>query len=209
MGQLPEYFEYIRETGRETYMFPFSYDETSQSFTIASKTIHVSDFDPYTFNAHELGIDDEEVPADEIENHALLLPIAGGIIVGPALNEWAAGNASKIWPAVKVMYDSYASFYMNPEDIPFDAGHGHMGFSAHPLRDNQGINLQVLGNCACLGPLGISNIFRDQFEHGYALYELHNADSQAQRTSLYAGLGYVARIATGKEAVQSQLFETA
>lgn len=69
-----------------------------------------------------------------------------------------------------------------------------MGFSAG-RRELGGIGVQVMGNCACMGPEVEGVFINDQFEHGFAEYGFHNADYSWQRASLCAGMGHMALLA--------------
>jgi hypothetical protein len=89
----------------------------------------------------------------------------------------------------------FASFLSNPDELPLqdEDGFGFMGFNAH-LQENEGLRLQVFGNCACMGPEWPGDLIHG-VENEFAEYHLHNADTQAQRVSLYAGLGHLASLA--------------
>jgi hypothetical protein len=71
-----------------------------------------------------------------------------------------------------------------------------MGFASRILEEGR-INLQVWGDCACLGS-AYGGLFRDVMEKGFVEYELHNADSQVQRAALYAGIGHLAHLASSE-----------
>jgi hypothetical protein len=60
--------------------------------------------------------------------------------------------------------------------------------------ESGGLHVQTLGNCACLG-LAADGVMVRGLQEGYGEYELHNADTTAQRVSLYAGLGHLAHMA--------------
>ncbi len=145
------------------------------------------------FNPDELGLNDG-IDIDEMSQHAALITIMGDAIVGPGLHEWVEANPKALAVTYKVMYEAHVAFLDDPSQSPTEHTTSYIGF-ASGLRKYGGIGLQVLGSCACMGPNPQSDYFDEQFENGFAEYDLHNADKQVQRTSLYAGLGHLARLA--------------
>jgi hypothetical protein len=69
------------------------------------------------------------------------------------------------------MHKAYAAFLDDPSQISGEKGVGHMGFASGP-REYGGIHLQVMGDCACMGPSPHSFYITNQFENGYAEYDL-------------------------------------
>lgn len=208
MSVLPSYFEYRIDCGDDSDLYSFMYDDSVQQFVVAGKTIAAEDFDPYTFNSYELKLNGNISPLDydDMPNHAVLLPGHGAIIAGPKLHEWAANNPGEVTRAAKMMHKLFTSLVEDPEEIPSSEG-GFMGF-ASSLREGGGLHFQVFGNCACMGPDPCSGVINGQFEAGFVEYSLHNADSQVQRASLYAGIGHLARLARGLQPAQLELFES-
>lgn len=207
MSKVPGYFEYLQEAGRGSGLSSFVYDQTARQFLIDDQTVALKDFDPYNYNPYVLnGIDYEGLPVTAMPETALLIPSHGGLIVGPNLHNWAQENIDSVLAATDVMHEAYTQFVEDsPDDISSERSVGHFGFNAG-LREDGGIHLQVLGDCACMGPDPHSHTIEGHFENGYAQYELHNADYPMQRASLYAGLGYLAFLAEGRDPAQATLF---
>jgi hypothetical protein len=133
----------------------------------------------------------------------------GGPISCPRLRDWVTANPERVREAIPVMHDVYKSFLDEPDDMPVleENHHTHMGFAAGIYRESdeyRGVGLQVLGNCACLGINPMSHKVKGGSENGFVEYDLHNADTNAQRVSLFAGLGYLATLASAPE--QFKLF---
>lgn len=199
MSELPGNFKWWQEHyGGKIPDFmclqPFLYDHESKSFLIGKdkQTLAVTDFDPYTYN--DYGREEQAIrEIEELTQHPALLQIVSGPIVTPRLHGWVQEAQNEFAEqTVRLMHDVYSMFYEEP--IPFETGGGFMSFEAG-VRQDGAIGLQVLGNCACFGPKYSTGMFEEGVEHGFAEYELHNADSQAQRISLYAGLGHLAKLA--------------
>jgi hypothetical protein len=200
VAEIPSYFEFLKEQGEKTDLYLFSYNRESRVFTIGEAEVALQEFDPYTFNPFALHLDRDGIEVNDIPNHPALLPGFGDIILGPKAHEWAQSHPHELAATFSVLYESYTSFFADTSFIPTEADTSHMGFAAG-WREYGGIGLQVLGNCACMGPDPYSGKIKGMFEHGYAEYDLHNADTQAQRASLYAGLGHIARL-TSEENLQ-------
>lgn len=214
MTGIPHYFEYLKEKGDRSRVYPFAYDQSVQGFVIAKRTVALEDFDPHTFNFHELGLDGEEVDFDDLSEQALVIPSFGALIAGPRLHEWAKRHPREVAAARQVMREAFRSLTADDEllaDMLDEEGSsddpvGHLGFAASLRGEAAGVHLQVLGNCACMGPDPHGNYIEGQFEEGFAEYGLHNADSQAQRASLYAGLGHLAWLTDARQPGQGRLF---
>jgi hypothetical protein len=196
--KLPEHFQFWQERGGipdYVDLLPFKYEYESSSFRVGSAAIDIHDFDPYTFNSYQLNIRGEGIQLPEIFDHAVLLPNMGAPITTPVLYEWTHKNPNQLPGATAVMKEVFASFLSNPDELPLqdEDGFGFMGFNAH-LQENEGLRLQVFGNCACMGPEWPGDLIHG-VENEFAEYHLHNADTQAQRVSLYAGLGHLASLA--------------
>jgi hypothetical protein len=202
---VPEYFEYLRDAGEKSRVYPLYYDESTKWFELGGLPIPLTDFDPYGMSPVSLGIEDRDLEIDELAYTPLMLPSFGPVIVGPKLHVWAYENPDRVANTARVMHEAFITFMDDPEEIPFSNDGGFMGFAAG-LREGGGIGLQVMGNCACMGPDPNGFLIRDRMEVGFAEYDLHNADSQAQRASLFAGLGHMARLSVQREPAQKQLF---
>jgi hypothetical protein len=192
MSEIPEFYQYRKKEGEKSQLHPFSYRSEDGTFIIAETEIPVAHFDPYSFNPHLLDIDSEGLEIDEIANYPVMIPNYGNLIAGPKLHKWADTKPSELFDAYKVMHEAFTSFIDNASDISGERSRSHMGFCSG-LSEYGGVHLQVWGNCACMGSTPHGLYVRDKSEHGFAEYDLHNADVQAQRTSLYAGLGHLAR----------------
>lgn len=214
--QLPSYFEYLRQEDPEATapLTPFSFDASTQEFVINGRRMDAAEFDPESI---DLADDSDAIQVSELPNHSLYLPTTfGDVVAGPALHRFTTAHPQffrvAINNTVAVMADVYESFLDEDqklfEDYPeidiYTSG-GHIGFNAGHREDDT-IGLQVLGNCACLGPTGNGWLIEGRVEHGFAEYGLHNADSQTQRASLYAGIGHLAFLADGTPPRQGTLF---
>jgi hypothetical protein len=202
MSELPHFFEYLKEHPQEDHpllgkfdLYPFAYDDEAECFTVGPTRIHPHEFDPYTFNPYVLGIKDRGIELDDLPEHPAVLPGFGAVILGPRAHEYAMTNVDG-HNVIKVMHDVFTSFLADPSDFPLRENVGHLGFAAWQ-REDGGFGLQVVGDCACSNP-NLQGLHVQGMENGWAEYDLHNADSVAQRTSLYAGLGHIAHLA-GKE----------
>ncbi|NNN21649.1 MAG: hypothetical protein HKL80_06565 [Acidimicrobiales bacterium] len=194
MSEIPSFFNYLKSEGDKSGLYPFAYVNEDKAFSIGDGKVALTDFDPYTFSSDELGLGDG-IDIDEMPQQAALISIMGGVIIGPKLHEWVEANPKVLADTYKVMYEAYVAFLDDLSQVPAERTTSHMGF-ASGLREYGGIGLQVLGNCACMGPNPQSYYIDGQFEHGFGEYDLHNADSQVQRASLYAGLGHLAQLTT-------------
>jgi hypothetical protein len=203
MPELPSYFEYklanpIKD--EDSGLYGFIYNEAELTFTIGRTTIPAKDFDPYRFSSLDLDdADDEAIELSGLTEQHAVLPDFSGVIGCPKLHDWVWENPEALHAARKVMHAAFSAVIDKPEDFPFeDDEHGFMGFAAKLRQGNGergGLHLQVFGNCACMGP-HFDGLFIQGMEHGFAQYDLHNADLPAQRLGLYAGFGYLARLAS-------------
>lgn len=191
---LPSFYEYLKEHGKTTGLFAFDYDRDQQKFFIGGETTDLADFDPYSYSP-DLEAENEEVSFDEMRDLPLMIPILSGVIGGPRLHQWAKENPDTLREtAVEIMHNAFTS--LADEEFARDIKNepaGFMGFDSG-VRQHGGIHLQVFGSCACMGVSQDGMFINEGVEKGFGQYELHNADSQAQRTSLYAGLGHIARL---------------
>jgi hypothetical protein len=193
--ELPSYFEHMKTRGdSKSYLWPITYDSRARQFHIGSKSVQLTEFDPYEFSPDALGLEETDLEITEMALHPLMIPDFGSVIGGPKLHNWAARNpehASR--EGIDAMYEALTSL-VDGEGISKEAD-GHTGFDLQ-VRNQGALNLQVWGNCACLGVNLEGLLVVDGMEKGYAQYDLHNADTQAQRASLYAGIGHLARLAS-------------
>lgn len=201
MELLPSYFSYKREVGEEaSNLFSFSYDRDQKLFLIDDKSVQLADFDPYTFVPDNFDLDWDGMPIGKIRDYPAMLPVTGAIITGPKLHEWTQANPDQVSQASEVMKEVFVAI-ADPKVVEvvedMEESEGIFGFISGS-REDGGVHLQVFGNCSCMGPDPDGLFVNDPFvEHGFAEYSLHNADSQEQRASLYAGLGHLAALAGG------------
>lgn len=201
MPDLPSHFEYQLGKPPEDRLglYEFSYDDASKAFTVGSTAIKTTDFDPYRFTPHLLdGADQEAIDLAAAADYYALMPDFDAVIACPKLHTWVNENPDVLPPTREVMHRALTSVIDNPEEVSFeDDEHGFMGYAAH-LQEYSGepnsLHLQVIGNCACMGR-GLYNLYIKGMEHGFAQYDMHNADLPAQRVGLYAGLGHLAKLA--------------
>lgn len=203
---LPSYFEHLKEAGDSSGLQPFTYDASINSFLVSDKRVPAESFDPYVYNPYELGLEEEGLGFEEISRHSLIIPSFGRVIATPKFHSFIKENPKAVGSAINVMKNAYSKLGDIPEGFADEeVSYSHLGFAAGFL-ENGDLRLQVLGNCACLGPTPHGNYLHDKYENNFAEYDLHNADTQAQRTSLYAGLGHMAFIADGLQPAQQALF---
>jgi hypothetical protein len=174
------------------------------TFNLGNSRIQVTDFDIDSVINH-VPLEEPQIAIDKLPETPLSMPALGNIVGGPKLHNWAKTNSEKIDGTVDVMKKAYQAFYEESLDLPRDDIISHVGFASE-LQPNGGIVLQVMGNCACLGPDPTRFKFADTMENGFTEYDLHNTDTQAQRASIIAGLGHIAFMAGGKEPVAQTLF---
>lgn len=195
---LPSYFETKRNKWDEAVsgLLPFQYDADNREFQIGETSIELAEFDPYKFTPDVDEDDAGNIPIDQMHEHPLMISVMSGVIGGPKLHEWATANSQVLAKeATEVMHQAFVSLI--DEEFASEVKNetaGFMGFDAG-VRENGGVVLQVFGNCACLGVSQDGLFVYDGMENGYGQYELHNADNQPQRASLYAGIGHLARLA--------------
>jgi hypothetical protein len=210
MAKLPDYFEYFKEhhPGERTNLSPMYYDQSVRYFFIGETKVALEDYDPYTYRRRSRICEEEGEHAglfvDEIADHPLMIPAMGTVIAGPKLHEFVQADPSHVERARGVMVDAFKQF-CDELPVEIESSGGHLGFSSSLDRDGA-IHLQVLGDCACLGATPDEGVIHGKIEHGFATYALHNADTQAQRASLYAGLGHLARLVDDKDVAQASLF---
>ncbi|MBC7546328.1 hypothetical protein H7171_01120 [Candidatus Saccharibacteria bacterium] len=197
MSQLPKYLQYLAETDTNTTLQPFSYDTANKSFLVADIPVPLKDFDPYNFDPFGAGLDGIGLHVDEIGRHPLYLSIlAGRLVVSPSLHEWAKTHSSEVVQTWQVIRDAYQHLEVNFKSgvLMENRSTSHIGFVAG-LRDYGSIHLQTMGDCACMGPVVDGTYVFEQFENGWGEYEIHNAFENAQQSSLFAGMGHLARLA--------------
>lgn len=195
MSQLPQYYEYLARNGERSDTHPFKYIEEEANFNIGSLAIPVLEFDPYTFNPFDFGIDYEGIPVEEMPDHPALLTSMSRIIGGPKLHDWVKTNQVAVSETYLVMTSVYKKFVPKLTKKLSKRSTSLWGFNSGLTRAGD-IHLQVMGDCACSGPDPDGDVIDGLNEAGYSAYYLHNTDTQAQRTSLYAGLGHLARLAS-------------
>lgn len=198
-AKVPGYFETKRDQWNEpnSDLLPFDYDANGQEFKVGETALELAEFDPYKSSPDVEEDGAGSIPIDKMHEHPLMIPTMSGVIGGPKLHEWATANSELVAKeATEVMHRAFVSLI--DEEFASEVKNvsaGFMGFDAG-ARENGGVVLQVFGNCACLGVSQDGLFVYDGMENGYGQYELHNADSQAQRASLYAGIGHLARLAS-------------
>lgn len=197
MSKLPSYFERkIEEDDVVLPVFPFSYVESDSEFDIAGERISLRQFDPFEFSGFH--IEDKAIPYSRMTDYPVLIPGFGGLIAGPKLHDFAVQNSNALIDSSRAMERAYFTLEPDHRDTDTDyLGPGFMSFRAW-VREHGGIGLQVLGNCACSGPDLHSYFIRDGIEEGFAEYDLHNTDTQAQRAAIYAGMGHLAFLAASE-----------
>jgi hypothetical protein len=196
MKELPEYFQHhARNHPDKKDLYNLRYDAPRSLFLIGSVEIAAEDYEPHGFNPYAHGVQNKGIDTKRMAQYPLLLPgYYGRPIGGPRLHEYVASNPESVEAAVKVMIDLFSRLEPQIPAEDLKEGGGFMGFNAYQNEDTS-LRLQVFGNCACLG-VSYPGVYLEGVEKGFAEYDLHNADSQSQRASLYAGLGHLAFLAS-------------
>lgn len=202
MSRLPRYFEYLRVRGEPgEFAFSFLYKAETETFIIADQKVRLETFDPYMFVGCNIDLSGKSVKMIDTPKHPALIPTLGGIILGPMLHEFVAKEPHTLHESTQVMRSAFTAlepaFSQDLDNTEYPGG--YTGF-ATSLRHDGGICFQVPGNCACLDvDMVSSGVFDEGFDAGFAQYALHNADTQSQRASLYAGMGHLARLASEQQ----------
>ncbi|MEX0934436.1 MAG: hypothetical protein WDZ42_01405 [Candidatus Saccharimonadales bacterium] len=198
MESIPEEQEQL-QTQREKliveYFQPFYYDSSNQQFVVGVDEEKV-DLDSLGDRPFSL-VDITEDTADVVKLEApLLLNGFGNLVVRPKLKSFLIEisrdpeKREKLETDTrKVMIDTYKRFRPTDQIVDSEAI-DHMSFRAQVSSDGRFI-LTTLGNCACLGPEGS----RLDIFNMYDEYTFHNIDTPFQAVSLYAGAGYLAKVA--------------
>jgi hypothetical protein len=194
MAQLPEFYKHLSAKGERSKAQPFQYIEENRHFLIGGEILDLVKFDPYTYVPDELGIDYEGILPEEMPDHPALIRGFGPIIGGPKLHTWVLSNREAVREVHKVIIDAYQILDPDlPKSVLKRSG-SHMSFDSY-LDSYDHLTLITFGNCACMGP-DPDGTFIEGNEAGFSEYVLHNADLRAQRSSLYAGFGHIARLAS-------------
>lgn len=182
--------------------YPFYYDADTKMFVVGDRKVAVAEFDPFRLVAEKLEYDDDtdSLPFDELAEHPLMLPGFGAPLSGPKLLAWVKEHMGSLTPDIaRVIAEAYQQFEPDVDIETLIGAGSHIEF--HASVDEFGRpRFQTLGSCACLSVDVDSYILEPGgeipgVEAGFAEYDLHNADTKAQRASLFAGLGHAARLA--------------
>lgn len=210
MSNLPQFFYRNREYSDETFqefgtgLVAFEYDIEYEHFKIGDRHVAQENFDPFKY-IPELGDKEKQLTPDEMPEHPLMLYPITGPIGSPILHSWVRQNPEQVLEVRELIHKVFVSFYDNDEEIELGEAVGAWGFESHVTEDG-GVHLQTLGDCACMGLTPHSHVIEGRLENDFGQYDYHNTDSQAQRVSLLAGLGHIARLASGRPLDQRTLF---
>ena len=174
----------------------FSYSAETGDFLVGERRVPFADYPD-----HEPPMPDAITPeaAEElVKGSALLLGFFGRLYQTPRLTAWLLsmgdGPERQVQTAVTdVMIDVYTEVsgqkpYKSSGDDPWSFNLSFVR-AGHP-------QLSVLGNCACMGVSPDGLIFgRDSWDEGFAEYQQHNIDTDAQNIAIMAGAGTLASLA--------------
>jgi hypothetical protein len=115
----------------------------------------------------------------------------------PKMTEWIKSQKVKRWDeirehAIDIMIDTYAQVSGSEKKVLLKDT--FMGFGLTLYRPGHPV-FNVVGNCACYG-VSPHGYFLDEhyWSAGFAEYQSHNIDNQAQLTALHAGAGALASL---------------
>jgi hypothetical protein len=194
MSNLPQLYEHLRDLGEPSWAHPFSYAAEEQVFYLGRAAVAVTDFDPDMVMIQTTDLSLEGIPVDEIAKHPALITPVGSIVGGPLIHERARKLLENPDDVLRVMQQAYAAVSPTIDLLTDLRGMSHNDYLA-AVNEHGTIELQVQGDCACMFANLDGVYVRDRSEFGFSEYALHNTDTQAERTSLYAGFGHLARLA--------------
>ena len=205
MSELTRFFESKKSQEKNTGVINFEFDAEYGYFIVGGEKIYPKDFDPFEPRS---SIDKDFIYADfdELTKKPLFLGIFGKLVGGPALHVFNRQNPEKLSEVVPVMRSIYEEVL--GETLEQEGDDEFVGFMGFACRVSEGgdLNLQVLGNCACIGINQHGLYTHDGIENGFVEYDLHNIDSDSQLVSIYAGMGHVSRLASGRDFDQQSFF---
>lgn len=185
-GDLPELFKHYDDIE----LYSFSYDHANLQFNIAGQNIGVVSPDL----ARELFYPSGETqPVSRLGHEPVWLHI-GSPLATPIFNSWLREHfdSSQSADTHRVMLEVFEEVHGMKVGAINNKPDRLFGFSAAQTRPGH-LELSVLGNCACLGVCVDGHVVDyHEWDTGYAQYEFHNIDFDAQRVSLLAGIGHLA-----------------
>lgn len=191
---MSEWMEYKLELLAKYPPVPFSYDASTQLFTIGNDTVELNDFENYdAYSADPMSVDEVY---ELVDRSQLAVSLFGSILQLPPMYKWLTTLNTADMQQVRgqvtdTMIDAYSS--LKPDSGALEKG-THWGFGMDFIRPGHP-TFTVVGDCACLGVNLYGNIFdQNNFEDGLAEYGLHNIDWPAQKTALFAGAGVLAQL---------------
>jgi hypothetical protein len=180
----------------------FGYDPEQKNFLVGGEWVSLGDFPEHNPEAFEPA--DEASAARLVDEAHMILSVFDTPCAMPKLSTWlnnlGAKQARQLSEDVtEVLIDAYAEVGDAPRNRLLKGD--LWGFTMSWQRRGQP-TVSVLGNCACAGIDLEGNFFKQKdWGEGFAEFTLHNVDWQAQRTSLYAGMGSLAYFAEQAQAL--------
>ncbi len=177
---------------------PFSYDHNVKEFSFGQQKVLITDIPTYG-SPHQEG---DELTSEQIEIsgmssaflHGFRNPIQttfGKTFIQESWSTGLEGEVNEIMADVMVeLTDGYSQ-----RDKKQLLKGGSFDTLAHT--DEGSVRLRTVGQCACIG---LDFTVNDWHSAGFAEYTSHNVDRPAQRASLLAGLGHIAKVAEGYRA---------
>ena len=191
----------------------FEFDKEKMLFLVDGQEIPVSDFANDTY-------EETETVETDFEKTPLVICLSHNLIGTKALDDWIKSkryNPNTVQREVMVvMWDVFDQQFTHETGEPyFDEEYirGSFNINDRPIFYNfgfsfreavfAGLNFQVAGNCACLSNdfSGSAASFNPE-EDGCVSYDIHNIDTSFKRVAIYAGIGHVARLASGRPFAQ-------
>lgn len=176
---------------------PFSYNAEAGEFLIGESRVLLADYPDHEPTMVADAITPET--AEELaKGSALLLGFFGRLYQTPRMTAWLQSMGDRPERQVRatvtdVMVDVYAK--VSGQELYRPHGDDPWSFNLRFIRDGHP-ELSVLGNCACMGVSPDGLIFgRDSWGEGFAEYQQHNVDTDAQNIAIMAGAGTLASLA--------------
>lgn len=173
----------------------FEYDSERGVFLVSEREVtpaELADLEGRELAAAETLMDEElddvlQYPVAHTSTHPLMLP---------KLHQWLntnCDNRTLFDETREVMRAVFVALRPDMDYVDSNPG-GFIGFNVQRVGgEYPHLLFQTLGNCACMGVEALGPFGRRFWSGGVAYFTNHNVDTHAQRVSLLAGLGHIAR----------------